>query len=126
MKTTTLPEWVIEALAALPPGEEMLVVIPVDGCVEVPGVYSREKWKRGEMPRHPLGAVGERVRVQHQSGGPHCQTIGWTHISLTAEPEVKRVGDLASGHEARAIAAAGLSIGGNMDTWAWFCRVRRV
>lgn len=158
MRTTTLPPWVIEALAALPPGVEALVVLPVEpqespravgerGVVTGPaaapgGAVVQFGGGRGYAGVHmevqfcPLGAVGERVAVleewvvprvsswsgcvlvQTKSGETHTQRAdcleyndryigcGWQpaetmpvwasrlHIRLTAEPEVKRVGEM--------------------------------
>lgn len=107
MKTVTLPEWVVERLAALPPGETALVVLPVVPKTAVPTSHEYLKnWKNGYPPdmNCPLGAVGERVAVRCDlPGGTVCrldqscdECIAYLGlpVRLTAEPEVKRVGEM--------------------------------
>jgi hypothetical protein len=139
MRTTTLPKWVIEALAALLPGEEMLVAMAVEnwpprielpryvrgdfpfhGTVARSGVHQPEANKHGALSVRatngdllgvkpgefrwldcPLGAVGERVECIGTDVKPtlpgHLGPYEEVHritISLTAEPEVKRVGEM--------------------------------
>lgn len=121
MRAVTLPPWVIEALAALQPGEEMLVVIPV----ETP---------RGSFPLPcPLGAVGERVAVTTKRHLNQARI----YVSLAAKPEAKKVGEIGWQEVLSATGQRGhmgdfahqwcLDHGKASwpDAWAWFCRVRR-
>lgn len=50
-----------------------LLLLPVDGCVEVPGPYSEGAWERGEMPRFPFAETW--VREEWTDDLPsHCTT----------------------------------------------------